>query len=1721
VSLLRHKGRIARRGARGDDSVAIELDDSKRKDLMRDWSTDDPEMELLPPEAGVPCPMPLDATVNDATAERVAYANFCGDYERIAQEMGRNASSGRLREMWAILPAERKQAYLCKAALDASWQLQVPANPPAVPAALSSALAQAQVQLVPQIPVGLNQDAVSDGETNEFYSRLNAATDRMHTALEGGHWVYLHGEDNGVDENDDGGGVWARACVAAYLVRYRDQPPAEALRRAFEGLGGSKARAGLEAKLKPYAPILFSVALFKVGATTTDGEDSNRWFTYYASSAVGFIRNKLKTFPGCDFIFHVNEEVGDEVGLLHSMYKEAHGRIEFHEYRFTPRKRIAPWLIAAMRLAPLLDCRWRLVVSADIHDQRDLQNSQLSQMIAKLRRQRKEMLITYWIAEDSNDECMVSSPLPVGKSLAHVLSKSGANVDGVRASELHTHTDAGLLVFRGARCRDAISDSHDGTTFISHLSNLVRGAKTIPHGVEEMAFDLYLFEADWAKLQPFTQFDVHVNVMMGAEDGNIRANWVDETITTDTKLRYDVAVNQIDFDVGAADWQVQLPCCRHSRAFDCEHHAKKVAPKSCLVAPKPAAAASTALALAPTGPVNEPTRHESGIYARAEWDFHPPISETDRTLLPLQAGESMYIERGKDDAWALVVKPNGLRGFVPTNYIKVLLPDDRSQDSTAAVTAFRDAAPMMKPARAGWLVCWSAQYTQWYYWPIGGGISQWEDPGEERQPALSSKPTDPAQKEDSARSEEAASKEIAVDAYAREAERQLEEANAKAGEQRAQAKQALVFYARKEGSSTGTWYKFRNASHAYGQLPISQYSAEEAAQCIDECCQGKRAAFGGYVFCKENPSAEQGGASTKAAAFKEKMKEVRKPTDAPIFALKAGAVGGQWHCFRNVGAAKRVLPISEYSDRECFDAIEECCVGKRESFGGYHFSKDRATGQGRKVAVKRLQATRDKPERWGSSFENLKIATAKTRVQRRPVTQEDDDDDDDHDDSGSDDDHDQNEASAPAERPRDGPTDKFAISSVEVRRLLDDARELEGSGSSLPLKSRRDSREESEDEADGGTDEKQPAQRRTLSRKRFEPARWSNDPHAIADLGGDETKYRNMLKYRKPQPATTSGMKDDGQGGGRVSEAGAAAVSRADVQTERPSVRKCEKPTDSHIKQEADTPRDGPTDKFAISSVEVRRLLDDAREIEGSSASAAASVGARRTRVSNTAPNPRKREEPARWSDDKLAVANVGGDIKKYRQLVAAPGPAAKKPSSRAIVQKPSVQKPNTVRTWDPWDSGLMMTGMEWRRKPEERKKNQSHTSEGQPTPLAPNGREDLWSEADDRHLRERVLALAKLGQSSVKGTDWQSLATEEGAWSTKRNGPALRLRWYYLCQVEGVETNSLVSPEHVLFRDLRSSSAKASSSGAADKPRDSQTDRVGISMVEVMRLLADAREIEGSGGGSGASAAAGSRRVTSLSTAGPNPKGAALARKAAAMGMKVQQTSRSGRVIKQQTRAPGFVDVTDKSLSFASPKGGFGFRDSHYANDDAAQHQQRELAPAAQEAIATVAANAATAAVTAAQSAAAQAQKRQREEVEPEEADEVRKKEMPPPRKRQARQVRPGAAIHCCCCRCRCRCQLQPVVEKVAAVGMWLLVCASAGPTSNARRLRGSNGPDGVVCDSARWPGRCRIPAAAVVVPAPGSRGAFSRQRTVLSPQHPTANARASMTHTVAVLPI
>ena len=478
--------------------------------------------------------------------------------------------------------------------------------------------------------------------------------------------------------------------------------------------------------LRPYAPVLFSVALFKVGQG-----DNTQWFDYYAASAVGFIHDKMKRFPGCDFIFHVNTEVSVQLSLLHALYKQAHGRIRINEYHFMPRKRVAPWLIAAMRLAPLLDSRWRVVVSVDIHDNRDLQNKLLVQMIERLRNQEKEMLITYWIADDPPEDCMVQSPLPIN-NLTHLLRRRRQGLSHkVKASELHTHTDAGMLVFRGARCRDAIVQAHQGESFLDHLSSLVKGARTIPHGIEEMALDLFLFEADWAVLEPFVQFDVHKSVMVGAtDDGMVRSDALD-SVENSTSERFDLSVSSFAFDVGVAEMAVNLPCCRHSRVFDCEKDSAKLTRKLSSkhmpsVRPEIVSGATVYDAANCTTLACTSTPNEVGIFACAEFAFCVPPA-TDRTLLPLEMGESLYVESGALDEWALIIKSTGLRGFVPRNHLKIFLPGGSDPEAAAVVKMWTKDAPAPPHEPPGWRVAWSSAHRRWYYWTDDGKTS-WNVP---------------------------------------------------------------------------------------------------------------------------------------------------------------------------------------------------------------------------------------------------------------------------------------------------------------------------------------------------------------------------------------------------------------------------------------------------------------------------------------------------------------------------------------------------------------------------------------------------------------------------------------------------------------------------------------------------------------------------------------------------------------------------------------------------------------------------------------------------------------------------------------------------------------------------------------------------------------------------------------------------------------------------------
>jgi len=136
--------------------------------------------------------------------------------------------------------------------------------------------------------------------------------------------------------------AWARACAMAHAVRWRGVPAAEAL-----GGGGLSGAGSLRGLVRGYFPALFSISLFELERSTQ--------FGYYACATVAFVRGKVATFGGCDFELHLNSAAASHEGLLLALHQAARGRICFREHAFVPRPRVAPWLLAAMRLASLLE----------------------------------------------------------------------------------------------------------------------------------------------------------------------------------------------------------------------------------------------------------------------------------------------------------------------------------------------------------------------------------------------------------------------------------------------------------------------------------------------------------------------------------------------------------------------------------------------------------------------------------------------------------------------------------------------------------------------------------------------------------------------------------------------------------------------------------------------------------------------------------------------------------------------------------------------------------------------------------------------------------------------------------------------------------------------------------------------------------------------------------------------------------------------------------------------------------------------------------------------------------------------------------------------------------------------------------------------------------------------------------------------------------------------
>jgi len=422
------------------------------------------------------------------------------------------------------------------------------------------------------------------------YATLTAAADWMHDAAAAGEPVLLAEGD------------WAKASAAAYAVRWLGAPAQVAVDQV------SISDPQLRLHVLAYCPIAFSLSLFQLSqamasASTPSIDTTDERFAYYARCTVAFVAEKASTFGGCEFQLYLNEAAASHDKLLQRLHEVALGRIAFVEVAFDPRPRVAPWLLAAMRLAPLLEWDGRTVATMDVHDDSVLQHQQLRELIGRLWETGRELALTFWIADDAAADCLVESALPVPSAeLSSLLpdqrgpaSKSGSrkrrtlqkgarrrkrrtgeassdSSSGDEASEtaVHAHTDAGMAVAVGSGVRSALLHAHGGVSFVSFLMEHVKGAAAIPHGIEEMALDGYLHAAGWAALSPQILLSVHRSLLVGrGVDESLAAEALAHVIDTPLAGPHLLNRRRVVLDVGPVRQGLQLATCRHSRLFDC------------------------------------------------------------------------------------------------------------------------------------------------------------------------------------------------------------------------------------------------------------------------------------------------------------------------------------------------------------------------------------------------------------------------------------------------------------------------------------------------------------------------------------------------------------------------------------------------------------------------------------------------------------------------------------------------------------------------------------------------------------------------------------------------------------------------------------------------------------------------------------------------------------------------------------------------------------------------------------------------------------------------------------------------------------------------------------------------------------------------------------------------------------------------------------------------
>jgi hypothetical protein len=100
---------------------------------------------------------------------------------------------------------------------------------------------------------------------------------------------------------------------------------------------------------------------------------------------------------------------------------------------------------------------------------------QVRSLLAKMRRDGRELCLTWWLADDCADDCLLSAPLPVPRLRQHVSDKWYHTSGSDGGLGLHAHMDAGMNIATGHGLRDTVLAEHDGETFIEYLTDCAYG----------------------------------------------------------------------------------------------------------------------------------------------------------------------------------------------------------------------------------------------------------------------------------------------------------------------------------------------------------------------------------------------------------------------------------------------------------------------------------------------------------------------------------------------------------------------------------------------------------------------------------------------------------------------------------------------------------------------------------------------------------------------------------------------------------------------------------------------------------------------------------------------------------------------------------------------------------------------------------------------------------------------------------------------------------------------------------------------------------------------------------------------------------------------------------------------------------------------------------------------------------------------------------------------